>query len=208
MELTLDNTFITRLLINSFSLILLIRLCYYRYSQHKGNASSFILFGMGVFLVTSILHSAEVSMGFAFGLFAVFSMLRYRTESISIKEMTYLFLVISIALLSSVSPLNPYELIAITLTIFSITFALETSLFFPSLDEIEIDYEIIENINNCNNVDLFQDLKDRTGLDIKQIEILSIDFLRDSARLKVRFTPNNLVISNHNQSNSGQAHHV
>ena len=122
--------------------------------------------------------------------------------------MTYLFLVISIALLSAVSSLNPYELVAITLTIFSITFTLETSLFFPSLDEIEIDYEIIENINNCNNTELLQDLKNRTGLDIKQIEVLSIDFLRDSARLKVRFTPNNLVISNHNQSNSGQAHHV
>lgn len=91
MELTLGTDFILRLLINTLASVLLIRFCYYKFSQHRANASSFILFGMGVFLVTFLLHTADVSMGFAFGLFAVFSMLRYRTESISIKEMTYYF---------------------------------------------------------------------------------------------------------------------
>jgi hypothetical protein len=189
LELTLGTDFILRLFINTFAVVLLIRYCYYKFSQHRANASSFILFGMGVFLVTSLLHSADVSMGFAFGLFAVFSMLRYRTESISIKEMTYLFLVIAIALLSAVSTLNPYELLIITLSICLMTYLLETNLVFPSLDELEIDYEKIENINSNRREELIADLKMRTGLEVQQVEILSIDFLRDSSRLKVHFKP-------------------
>lgn len=189
MEFTLGTDFILRLLINTLSVVILIRFCYYKFSQHRANASSFILFGIGVFLVTSLLHSADVSMGFAFGLFAVFSMLRYRTESISIKEMTYLFLVIAIALLSAVSTMIFYELLAITLSICLMTFLLETSLILPSLDELEIDYEKIENINTQRRKELINDIRLRTGLDVQHVEILSIDFLRDSTRLKIHFNP-------------------
>jgi len=189
MELTLGSDFVLRLLINTLSVVILIRFCYYKFSQHRANASSFMLFGIGVFLVTSLLHSAEVSMGFAFGLFAVFSMLRYRTESISIKEMTYLFLVIAIALLSAVGTMKTIELLVISLSICLITYLLETSLILPSLDELEIDYEKIELINTARHTELINDIKKRTGLDIKQVEILTIDFLRDSTRLKIHFKP-------------------
>jgi hypothetical protein len=192
MELTLGSDFVLRLLINTLSVVILIRFCYYKFSQHRANASSFMLFGIGVFLVTSLLHSAEVSMGFAFGLFAVFSMLRYRTESISIKEMTYLFLVIAIALLSAVGTMKTIELLVISLSICLITYLLETSLILPSLDELEIDYEKIELINTARHTELIDDIKKRTGLDIKQVEILTIDFLRDSTRLKVHFKPSKI----------------
>ena len=151
-----------------------------------------MLFGIGVFLITSLLHSAEVSMGFAFGLFAVFSMLRYRTESISIKEMTYLFLVIAIALLSAVGTMKTIELLVISLSICLITYLLETSLILPSLDELEIDYEKIELINTARHTELINDIKKRTGLDVKQVEILTIDFLRDSTRLKIHFKPRSI----------------
>jgi len=189
MEFSLGTDFILRLLINTLCVVILIRFCYYKFSQHRANASSFMLFGTGVFLVTSLLHSAEVSMGFAFGLFAVFSMLRYRTESISIKEMTYLFLVIAIALLSAVGTMKTIELLVISLSICMITYLLETSLILPSLDELEIDYEKIELINSARHNELIDDIKQRTGLDIKQVEILSIDFLRDSSHLKIHFKP-------------------
>lgn len=206
MEFTLNADFILRLIINTLSVVLLIRFCYYKFSQHRANASSFMLFGMGVFLVTSLLHSADVSMGFAFGLFAVFSMLRYRTESISIKEMTYLFLVIAIALLSAVSTMKPYELFTITLSICLVTYLLETNLVLPSLDEIEIDYEKIENINTQRQQELIQDINLRTGLDVQQVEILSIDFLRDSARLKIHFSPTSIKKSE--QVDRLREHHV
>lgn len=187
MEFTLGSDFIIRLLINTFCIVVLIRFCYYKFSQHRANASSFMLFGLGVFLVTSLLHSAQVSMGFAFGLFAVFSMLRYRTESISIKEMTYLFLVIAIALLSAVGTMKNTELLIITISICAITFLLETSIVLPSLDELEIDYERIELITTSRHNELIDDIKKRTGLNIKQVEIISIDFLRDCTRLKIHF---------------------
>lgn len=189
MDFTLGSDFILRLAINTLCVVILIRFCYYKFSQHRANASSFMLFGMGVFLVTSLLHSADVSMGFAFGLFAVFSMLRYRTESISIKEMTYLFLVIAIALLSAVSTMKPYELLTITLSICAITYLLETNIVLPSLDELEIDYEKIDNVNANKRQVLIDDISLRTGLDVQQVEILSIDFLRDSTRLKIHFKP-------------------
>ncbi len=192
MELTLGSDFVLRLLINTLCIVILIRFCYYKFSQHRANASSFMLFGIGVFLVTSLLHSAEVSMGFAFGLFAVFSMLRYRTESISIKEMTYLFLVIAIALLSAVGTMKTIELLVISLSICLITYLLETSLILPSLDELEIDYEKIELINTARHTELINDIKKRTGLDVKQVEILTIDFLRDSTRLKIHFKPRSI----------------
>ena len=198
MELTLGTDFVLRLLINTLAVVLLIRFCYYKFSQHRANASSFMLFGMGVFLITSLLHTADVSMGFAFGLFAVFSMLRYRTESISIKEMTYLFLVIAIALLSAVSTLSAYELLTINLAIYLITYLLETNLILPSFEEIEIEYEKIENININRRIELINDIKMRTGLNVIQVEILSIDFLRDSSQLKIQFdssekTANSLI---------------
>ena len=112
-----DSHFFIRFAVNMVAIFVLVRFCYFKFSQHRSYASSFILFGMGVFLVTGQLSSVDISMGFAFGLFAIFSMLRYRTESIDIKEMTYLFLVISIALLSGVGAMTHIELVAIAAAI-------------------------------------------------------------------------------------------
>ncbi len=112
---TLDVDFLLKLLINTFSVIVLVFTCYTRNfsigdTRKREHAMSFLMFGVGVFIVTYLLSSAQISMGFAFGLFAVFSMLRYRTESISVKEMTYLFLVIAMSLLSAVSKTSMVEL--------------------------------------------------------------------------------------------------
>ena len=116
MESAVDVHFAIRLLINTASVFVLIR-CYYAFSRHRENAASFILFGVGVFLVTALLHSVTVTMGFAFGLFAVFSMLRYRTEALGIKEMTYLFLVIAMALLAAVGNMHHLELVFLNLLV-------------------------------------------------------------------------------------------
>ncbi len=189
MTTTLTYDFLVRLLINSVAIVVLIRFCYYPHSRHRAYATSFMLFGTGVFLITAMLHSTKISMGFAFGLFAVFSMLRYRTESITIKEMTYLFLVISIALLSAVGPMRPYELALLSCLVCLLAYISETSLILPLLHEREIRYEKIENITPQNNARLMTDLRERTGLDIQHVEIVSVDFLRDTAKLKVQFKP-------------------
>ena len=86
-------------LINLIASLILLRMIYYKHSPNREMLFGFFLFGNGVFVITALLHDVEMSAGFALGLFAVFSMLRYRTESIAIRDMTYLFITIAIALI-------------------------------------------------------------------------------------------------------------
>lgn len=185
-----QQDFLSNLLINISSILVLVIFCYYRFSENRAHSAAFILFGMGVFIITALLHKTDISMGFAFGLFAVFSMLRYRTESISVKEMTYLFLVIAISLLNAVSGLSYYELICIDFFIILLAYLLETNLFMLKLSERIIEYEIIDNIRPENLQRLKNDIQARTGWDVKRIDILHVDFLKDCARIKVKFKPN------------------
>ena len=191
MTVSLSYDFVIRLIINMAALFVLVRFCYFKFSQHRAYASSFILFGMGVFLVISQLASLDISMGFAFGLFAIFSMLRYRTESITIKEMTYLFLVISMALLSGVGTMSHLDLVVLMSIICVLAYVSETTLLLPNLEEHTVDYEKIENIVPHRRQELLEDLRERLGQDIRGVEIESVDFLRDTARLKVQFVPRN-----------------
>lgn len=191
MSIDFGSEFYLRLVINLTAVFVLARGCYFGFSRHRAYASSFILFGMGVFLVTSQLHSVDISMGFAFGLFAIFSMLRYRTESITIKEMTYLFLVISMALLSAVSALQPLALSTLLAFICLVAYLTETSLLLPVLVELPVQYEKIENIVPERQAELLADLRERTGLDVRSAEVLEVDFLRDSASLRVQYQPDN-----------------
>ncbi|MDS1311171.1 MULTISPECIES: DUF4956 domain-containing protein [Marinobacter] len=186
MESAVDLHFVIRLIINTVSVFVLIR-CYYAFSRHRENAASFILFGVGVFLVTSLLHSVTVTMGFAFGLFAVFSMLRYRTEALGIKEMTYLFLVIAMALLAAVGTMQHYELAGLNLLIILLARVLETRLLLPRHGEKEVEYEKIENVHARQQAVLIADLRERTGLDVFRVDVVSISYLRDTAMLRMHF---------------------
>ena len=186
MESAVDIHFVIRLLINTASVFVLIR-CYYAFSRHRENAASFILFGVGVFLVTALLHSVTVTMGFAFGLFAVFSMLRYRTEALGIKEMTYLFLVIAMALLAAVGTMHHLELVCLNLLVIVLALVLETRVLLPRHSEREVEYEKIENVHRDRRELLIADLRDRTGLDVFRVDVVSVSYLRDTALLRMHF---------------------
>lgn len=186
MESAIDLHFVVRLVINTVSVFALIR-CYYVFSRHRENAASFILFGLGVFLVTSLLHSVTVTMGFAFGLFAVFSMLRYRTEALGIKEMTYLFLVIAMALLAAVGSMLHWELVLLNTLILTLAIILETRVLLPRHGEKDVEYEKIENIHCGRRDELIRDLRQRTGLDVFRVDVVSISYLRDTAMLRMHF---------------------
>jgi hypothetical protein len=163
----------------------LVKYCYYRRTPNRDFLFSFFLFGTGVFIVSYLLHSVQVSMGLAFGLFAIFSMLRYRTEAMSIKSMTYLFLVITVSLLSAVGQTSPIELILLNVLICACTGLAESKLLTPRLSEQIILYEKIENIRPQNRNRLLDDLRQRTGLEIQNVLIDKIDFLKDTATLRV-----------------------
>ncbi len=182
---TLDINFFVRFLINTISLYVLVRHCYYRRTPNREFLFSFYLFGSGVFIVSYLLRGVQVSMGFAFGLFAIFSMLRYRTEPISIKSMTYLFLVITVSLLSAVGQTGTIELILLNALICVCASLAESKMLKPSLAEQIIRYEKIENIQPQNRDRLLDDLRLRTGLEIRNVLIDKIDFLRDTAMLRI-----------------------
>ena len=186
---SLSFDFLIRLLINMAGVFILVRFVYFRTTQKRAYASSYILFGLSVFLITSNLASVEISIGFAFGLFAIFSMLRYRTESINVKEMTYLFLVIAMSLLSGVSATNQLELGLLLGLICLLAHVTETSLLLPKLQECTVEYERIENIVPARREELLADLRERLGVDVQTIETESVDFLRDTATLKIQFAP-------------------
>lgn len=181
----LSIKFFPMLLVNIIFLGILLRGIFYRHSPDRNSVFGFFMFGTGVFLVTHLLQGVEISMGFAFGLFAIFAMLRYRTESITIRDMTYLFLVIVISLLNGVGPLTPLSAAFVNSILCIIVAAGETNLFAPRIFEKNICYENIHNIRPENYELLVADIKERTGLDVKGIEILNIDFLSDIANLKV-----------------------
>ena len=186
---SLSFDFLIRLLINMAGVFILIRFVYFRTTQKRAYASSYILFGLSVFLITSQLASVEISIGFAFGLFAIFSMLRYRTESINVKEMTYLFLVIAMSLLSGISATDQLELGLLLGLICLLAHVTETSLLLPKLQECTVEYERIENIVPARREELLADLRERLGVDVRTIETESVDFLRDTATLRIQFAP-------------------
>ena len=145
------------------------------------------MFNTLIFFFAYILGGIDINMGFAFGLFAVFAMLRYRTNPIPIKEMTYLFIVITVGVINALSG-NMISLGALLFTNFSIvllTFILENYWQNNLLISRTIDYENIENIKPENHEKLLADLEQRTGLDIIYYDIQNINFLRDTVKVKI-----------------------
>ena len=188
MTLLLEFDFIPLFIINLVSTLVLLRGIYFRYSANRDTLFGLLMFANGVFLVTYFLHNIEMSMGFAFGLFAVFSMLRYRTESLNIRDMTYLFLVIVMSLMTAVSKLELTQLVFINGLLCCVALLAETQLLATRIYEKTIKYETIENIRPENHHRLIDDLAIRTGLVIQFVEIGNIDFLRDVAELKVYYS--------------------
>lgn len=183
----LNGQFFPLLLINTVFLAVLLRGIFFRYSPKRNFLFGFFMFGTGVFLVTHLLQGVEISMGFAFGLFAIFAMLRYRTETISIRHMTYLFLVIVISLLNGVGPLTPVAAAFVNAILCIIVAIGETSLFAPRIFDKKIRYENINNIRPENYHLLVADITQRTGLNVTSIEITDIDFLSDVANLQISY---------------------
>lgn len=183
----LTESFLIRLLIDLVTMLILVRLVYHKIYKKKDFFFTFFLFNLIIYVLTYMLNKVELSFGAAFGLFAVFSLLRYRTENISPKDMTYLFVVIALGLITSVSKGTFIEIALLNLFIVAFVYALDGNLLIKNEMVQIIQYENIQNIKPVNHGALMDDLKNRTGLDIHKIEIESIDFLKDTARIKVYY---------------------
>ena len=183
----LSLKFFIRLGINLVSVFVLIRFIYYPSYKNREYFFTFFILNLVIFLVTFLMNKVEMSMGAAFGLFACFGILRYRTEDISIKDMTYLFLVIAMGLITAVAKGGWDELILINFIILLITLLLETNILIKKELAKSIQYENIEMIKPENHAKLLEDLKQRTGLDIHRFSITKVDFLRDTASIRIYY---------------------
>jgi hypothetical protein len=181
--------FFIRYGINLLCMVVLIRLIYFRVYRKSDYFFTFFMFNTTIYIITFLLNSETgFSMGAAFGLFAIFSMLRYRTEDISARDMTYLFLVITLGLISSVNQGNVLEIIIINGMILGLAFMLDGGILLHTERMQLVQYEKIELIRPENREQLIADLRERTGLQIKKISIDRIDFLRDTALIKVYYS--------------------
>jgi hypothetical protein len=181
----LSGTFLARLSLDLASVWILVRFIYFQVYKTRDLFFTFIIFNLVIFLISYSLNRTEISMGAAFGLFAVFSMLRYRTEDISIKDMTYLFLCIALGVLTAVSTGGWQLQIAISATILGITYLLESKWLFKKESAKIIFYDQIALVSKEKEAELIADLRLKTGLPVHRVQIQKLDFVRDSAQLRV-----------------------
>jgi hypothetical protein len=168
---------------------IIIKLIYQRDHNNNDFVFTYFMFNSLIFFFASILGSITINMGFAFGLFAVFAILRYRTDPIPIKEMTYLFIVITIGVINALSGDEvSFEALLFTNTaLVGLTYFLEKYWQNNLLASMNIDYEKIENVKPQNHEVLLADLKERTGLNIQDFQFSRMNFLRDTVRIKIYY---------------------
>ncbi|MDD3152198.1 MAG: DUF4956 domain-containing protein [Bacteroidales bacterium] len=166
----------------------IIRFFYYNKSQRKDYYFTFILFSVTIFLLIFLLDNVKLQIGFALGLFAIFGMIRYRTETVPIREMTYLFEIIGISVINGLAMTVSYaELIITNLIFIAATWIFENNKYLKHNSTKIILYEKIDLVKEGKEKELIADLKERTNLDIIRVEVGHIDFLRDVAYVKVYY---------------------
>ena len=178
---------LSRFSLNFLVALVLIRGIYYPLNKNREYLLTFFVFNVVIFFVCILLGSVKLKIGFAFGLFAVFSILRYRTEQLPIKEMTFLFLSITVAVVNALvnDKVSLVELLFTNAVIVLTTLFIEKYWLKESFSSKVITYEKIELIKPENQSELVADLENRTGLNIINFEINKIDFLRDTAQIRI-----------------------
>ncbi|PKO13777.1 MAG: DUF4956 domain-containing protein [Chloroflexi bacterium HGW-Chloroflexi-10] len=182
-------SFILGFLFNFAVALTAVRFIYYPKTHNKRYVFTFLSFNTIIYFVLSFMTSIEISVGVGFGLFAIFSILRYRTEPMPIREMTYLFIITALPVMNSAaSNANVWgELFAANLIVLGILFILERGWGFRYESTKRIVYEKIENIKRENRPALIADLEERTGLKIKRVVVGKINFLKDVAEVQIHF---------------------
>ncbi|MGD9978255.1 MAG: DUF4956 domain-containing protein, partial [Bacteroidales bacterium] len=176
-------TLLLRFSLNMLVLWIAVRYLYYPRTFRKDYVFTFLLLGIVVFFMCFLLANVKLQLGFALGLFAVFGIIRYRTNPIPIKEMTYLFLIIAISLINAISSkkVSYAELFFSNFALLGVTLILEKGLFIKHLSQRTVVYEKIDLIKPEKRKELIADLRARMGLDVKKVDVGKVDFLRDIA---------------------------
>lgn len=193
-NLPLDNFWILaiRFGFNLIATFFIVVMLYARNSKRKDFYFSYFAISIAVFMLVFLLQGVTLELGFALGLFAIFGIIRYRTDAIPIKEMTYLFVIITVSVINALTKdiLGYLELTLVNILLVGALWILEHILMLRQEDSLQIIYENIENIHEDREAELIADLEKRTGIKIRRYRIDKVDFLRDVARITIYFFVN------------------
>jgi hypothetical protein len=191
---------IFRLGVNLVSMTILIRLLYYPKTKRKDYLFTYYLIGTITFLICFGLKKLDIDTGMGLGLFAIFGILRYRTDAIEIKEMTYLFMIIGISVINSLASnkISIAEMALMNFTLIGITFGLEYLWLLKHETRKTIIYERIDLIKPEHHEAMKADLELRTGLKINRFDVGKIDFLRDIAQVMIFYYDSEQSLSDYN----------
>jgi hypothetical protein len=175
--------------VNLVFALIIVRGIYYPAKQDKDYIFTFLAFNTVIYFVVAFMTSAEISVGVGFGLFAIFSVLRYRTSTMSTRAMTYLFIVIALPVMNSfLIRIDGWPvLMVINSIVVVVLFVLERGWGFHYESSKMVKYDRIELIAPQHHASLLEDLRQRTGLPVKRVIIGRINFLEDSADLRIYY---------------------
>ncbi len=182
--------FVLRFILNTSVIMILVRWLYYSTTRRKDYLFTYILISSIVFLLCFLLESVKLQIGFALGMFAIFGIIRYRTDALPIKEMTYLFLIIGVSVINALTNTETslVDLLFTNIVIIFITFVLEKVWLLKHESSKLIIYEKINLIREENYDELIKDLQERTGIKkINRVEVGKINFLRDICDLTIYY---------------------
>ena len=168
---------------------LIVQFFYFRKGGRREYYFTFLIFSSAMFLLLYVMNNLSLQIGFTLGLFAIFGMIRYRTETVPVREMTYLFIIIAISIINGIGAEIPFALIvtANVVTVLLIWLLEGIGIIRSRISTKVILYDRIELIEASRRAELKEDLEKRLGLKIESIEVGMVDFLKDSAYLKVTY---------------------
>ncbi len=185
-------TLLIKFAINILVVYLIVKQIYSKRNDKRDYIFTYFIFNILIFFLCHLMVNVELGMGFAFGLFALFSIMRYRTQTISIKDMTYLFAVVCVAVMNAINvvELAVLELLFINASIVTALHIMERTFFQEKMVSRKVQYEKVRLVQPQHYDELKADLEERMGLNIKKVEVYSVNYLTDSAVLYVHYDAN------------------
>ena len=183
------TNFLLGFLVNFIVAVIIVRLIYYPRTKDKRYVFTYLTFSTVIYFVVSLMTNITIGIGVGFGLFAIFRIVRYRTEPMPVREMTYLFVLMSLPVMNSSGMLQTAwpQLIIANAVIILVLWLLEKEWGFEYQLPRHVVYEKIELIQPSRQVEMVADLEARTGRKVERVEVGKIDFLKDTADLRVYF---------------------
>lgn len=182
------SVMIFRFVLNLLFIFILIHFFYYRKSRRLDYYFTFVLISISIFFLIYLLGSVKIKVGMALGLFAIFGIIRYRTETIPVREMTYIFVIISLSVINAIATNLSYAEIFATNIIYVVSvWVVESFYGNRHLSSKLILYDRVDNIRPHQREELIEDLRQRTGLKVVKVDVGAINYLQDTVMLKIYF---------------------